>query len=110
MLLYGFELTDVAKKRLSFIRECSDGFKIAEADLVLRGGGDAFGTQQSGKTGLRLLPKVAMEGPEMETYITLMVKATQLAKRLVSEELARANTEPPAWTMLLQIFKDVKKE
>lgn len=110
LLLYGSDLTDVAKKRLSFIRECSDGFKIAEADLVLRGGGDAFGTQQSGKTGLRLLPKVAMEGPEMETYITLMVKATQLAKRLVAEELARANTEPPAWTVLLQIFKDLKKE
>lgn len=115
LLLYGPELTDVAKKRLNLIRECSDGFKIAEADLALRGGGDAFGTQQSGRTGLRLLPKVAMGGEEMEIYVRLLAEATKLAKSWVSEELEKEKSSadmpgPPAWTVLLKIFKKFEKE
>ena len=34
--------------RLSILRETEDGFKIAEADLAQRGGGDLLGTRQSG--------------------------------------------------------------
>ena len=37
-----------ARERLSAIRASSDGFAIAEKDLELRGGGDFFGTRQSG--------------------------------------------------------------
>lgn len=47
-LLSGAE-TDEAKKRLSVIKNCSDGFEIAEEDLKLRGGGDFLGTRQSGR-------------------------------------------------------------
>lgn len=114
LLLYGAELTDVAKKRLSLIRECTDGFKIAEADLILRGGGDAFGTQQSGKTGLRLMPKVVMGGEEMETYVRLLTEATKLAKHWVAEgqkweaKESAEETEPPAWSMLLKVFKETE--
>ena len=35
--------------RLSVIRSNTDGFKIAEEDLKIRGGGDFLGTRQSGK-------------------------------------------------------------
>lgn len=41
--------TDEARERLSVIKNCSDGFEIAEADLKMRGGGDFMGTRQSGK-------------------------------------------------------------
>jgi ATP-dependent DNA helicase RecG len=38
-----------AKERLSAFKNETDGFKIAEKDLEMRGGGDFFGTRQSGK-------------------------------------------------------------
>ncbi|MEQ1705131.1 MAG: ATP-dependent DNA helicase RecG [Rickettsiales bacterium] len=39
---------EVAQSRLSILRETEDGFRIAEADLAIRGGGDLLGTRQSG--------------------------------------------------------------
>lgn len=47
-LLMGSD-TEEARQRLSVIKNCSDGFEIAEADLKMRGGGDFMGTRQSGK-------------------------------------------------------------
>jgi ATP-dependent DNA helicase RecG len=40
---------EVARERLNTLKESTDGFKIAEKDLEMRGGGDFFGTRQSGK-------------------------------------------------------------
>ena len=47
-LLIGSE-TQTAKERLLTLKNETDGFKIAEKDLEMRGGGDFFGTRQSGK-------------------------------------------------------------
>ena len=41
--------TDTAKERLYTFKSTSDGFKIAEKDLEMRGGGDFLGTRQSGR-------------------------------------------------------------
>ncbi|MGL4662289.1 MAG: ATP-dependent DNA helicase RecG [Culicoidibacterales bacterium] len=40
--------TKEAKKRLNILTETTDGFKIAERDLEVRGPGDFFGNRQSG--------------------------------------------------------------
>ena len=48
LLLYGAPLGEVAKARLKVLRETDDGFRIAEEDLRLRGGGELLGTRQSG--------------------------------------------------------------
>ena len=40
---------DVARERLTTLKDNTDGFKIAEKDLEMRGSGDFFGTRQSGK-------------------------------------------------------------
>ena len=48
------KLSIEAKKRLSTMVETNDGFKIANADLQLRGPGDLAGTRQSGMLDLRL--------------------------------------------------------
>jgi ATP-dependent DNA helicase RecG len=40
--------TDEARQRLRVVEETSDGFRIAEADLELRGPGELLGQQQSG--------------------------------------------------------------
>jgi len=47
-LLYSPELTEEGKQRLKIMLSESDGFRIAEEDLKLRGPGDISGTQQSG--------------------------------------------------------------
>lgn len=47
-LLMGAE-TESAKERLLTLKNNTDGFKIAEKDLEMRGSGDFFGTRQSGK-------------------------------------------------------------
>ena len=54
LLLYKAPLGDTAKARLATLRETEDGFRIAEEDLKLRGGGDVLGTRQSGLPGFRI--------------------------------------------------------
>ena len=47
-LLMGSD-SENARERLTTIKSTTDGFKIAEKDLEMRGSGDFFGTRQSGK-------------------------------------------------------------
>ncbi len=47
-LLMGTD-SDEARSRLNVIKNSTDGFEIAEADLKLRGSGDFMGTRQSGR-------------------------------------------------------------
>jgi ATP-dependent DNA helicase RecG len=46
--------TDEAKARLKVFVECSDGFRLAEEDLKIRGPGEFFGTRQHGVPELRV--------------------------------------------------------
>ncbi len=48
ILLYSERVSEVARRRLSIMRESNDGFYIAEEDLNLRGAGEVLGTKQSG--------------------------------------------------------------
>jgi ATP-dependent DNA helicase RecG len=54
ILMTSFKLSNEAKIRLNTMVETSDGFKIAEVDLKLRGPGNLMGTQQSGVLNLRI--------------------------------------------------------
>jgi ATP-dependent DNA helicase RecG len=45
--------TEEAKARLKTLEETTDGFRIAEEDMKLRGPGELLGTQQSGMPRLR---------------------------------------------------------
>ena len=46
--------TEEGEKRMGAISSTTDGFRIAEMDLEIRGMGDFFGTRQSGATPLRV--------------------------------------------------------
>lgn len=46
--LFGDPPTEEGKRRLRILTKTTDGFKIAEEDLMLRGPGDFLGTRQSG--------------------------------------------------------------
>ena len=46
--------SNVTKKRMQIMTECSDGFLISEKDLELRGAGEMFGKKQSGDEGFVL--------------------------------------------------------
>lgn len=54
VLMYQSPLSSLAKERLAIMRETTDGFKIAEKDLELRGPGEILGTQQTGSLSLRI--------------------------------------------------------
>ena len=54
LLLRGGQLSETARARLALMRETQDGFRIAEEDLELRGGGELLGTRQSGDAAFRL--------------------------------------------------------
>lgn len=54
ILLTGMKLTNESRERLKTMCATSDGFKIAEKDLELRGPGDIEGTRQSGLLNFKL--------------------------------------------------------
>ena len=48
ILVVGGKPTELALRRLKVLEETTDGFRIAEEDLAIRGPGDFLGTRQSG--------------------------------------------------------------
>ena len=54
VLVLGHALSEEAHKRADIMESTNDGFKIAEADLEMRGPGEFLGTRQSGLPGFKL--------------------------------------------------------
>jgi ATP-dependent DNA helicase RecG len=72
------ELTEEAGRRLQALVEISDGFKLAEVDLELRGEGQLLGVRQSGLPDLRFA--------RLSRDRKLVEKARRWAKELESDE------------------------
>ncbi len=73
-------ISDLARKRLDLFQASSDGFKIAEADLKLRGPGEFFGARQHGLPELKVASLTA--------DIELLPLARKLVVKLLSEDKA----------------------
>ncbi len=54
VLLYKSPLSELARERLGVMRETTDGFKVAQKDLELRGPGEVLGTRQTGVMQLKI--------------------------------------------------------
>jgi ATP-dependent DNA helicase RecG len=54
VLLYQTPLGVIGRERLQTMRDTTDGFRIAEKDLELRGPGEVLGTRQTGQLQFRL--------------------------------------------------------
>jgi ATP-dependent DNA helicase RecG len=52
--MYQAPLSQQGRERLAVMRETSDGFRIAEKDLELRGPGEVLGTRQTGMMQFRI--------------------------------------------------------
>jgi ATP-dependent DNA helicase RecG len=96
LLLYSYALTEAGKARLSILKESNDGFKIAEADLHIRGAGDLLGTRQSGIPLYRLADIFVHE-----TYIP---KAQAEAEALITADPLLSSSRGQAARLLLKMF------
>lgn len=78
LLLYSEPLGEMSKARLKVIRETTDGFRIAEEDLKLRGEGDVLGVRQSGLPGYRIA--------RPEVHGQLIAQARDEALRILKDD------------------------
>ena len=62
ILVTNYKLAEDTRKRIDIMCETNDGFRIAEADLKLRGPGDLEGTQQSGMAFDLKIADIARDG------------------------------------------------
>ena len=62
ILMSKYNITKDTRKRLEIMTETSDGFRIAEADMQMRGPGDIEGTQQSGIAFNMKIANLASDG------------------------------------------------
>jgi ATP-dependent DNA helicase RecG len=70
-------ISDIGRRRLEYFASTTDGFKIAEADLELRGPGEFFGIRQHG------LPEFRIANPIADQEI--LIRARQWAEKLYKE-------------------------
>ncbi len=89
------ELTDDARARLEALVDTTDGFRLAETDLELRGSGQLFGQRQSGLPDLRL----ARIGRDLD----VIAHTRELAQRIVADDPEQR--EPEHATMHAEVAR-----
>jgi ATP-dependent DNA helicase RecG len=89
VLLYSPPLGGLARERLNILRETSDGFRIAEKDLELRGPGEVLGTRQTGMLQFRVA--------DLARDQQLLERIPPVADRLLSGSPARAEKLIRRW-------------
>jgi len=97
LLLYREPLNEMSTARLKVIRETTDGFRIAEEDLRLRGEGDVLGIRQSGLPGYRIA--------RSEVHGQLITQARDEALRIMKENPRLKGDRGEALRCLLYLFE-----
>jgi ATP-dependent DNA helicase RecG len=97
LLLYREPLGEMSAARLQVIRETTDGFRIAEEDLKLRGEGDVLGTRQSGLPGYRIA--------RSDVHAQLITQARDEALRILKNNPKLTGERGEALRCLLYLFE-----
>jgi ATP-dependent DNA helicase RecG len=97
LLLYKEPLSEMSTARLKVIRETSDGFRIAEEDLRLRGEGDVLGIRQSGLPGYRIA--------RADVHGQLITQARDEALRILKDNPKLKGERGDALRCLLYLFE-----
>ena len=97
LLLYREPLNEMSTARLKAIRETTDGFRIAEEDLKLRGEGDVLGVRQSGLPGYRIA--------RSDVHGQLITQARDEALRIMKENPRLRGARGEALRCLLYLFE-----
>jgi len=97
LLLRSGELSGTGKHRLALMRETQDGFRLAEEDLVLRGGGELLGTRQSGDTHFRIA--------DLDQIQRLLPIAHDDARLLIERDGGLTGERGEAARLLLYLFE-----
>ncbi|MGA2055388.1 MAG: ATP-dependent DNA helicase RecG [Bradyrhizobium sp.] len=97
LLLYREPLGEMSKARLKVIRETTDGFRIAEEDLKLRGEGDVLGVRQSGLPGYRIA--------RPEAHGQLIAQARDEALRIMKDNPKLTGPRGEALRCLLYLYE-----
>ena len=100
ILVSDYELSAETRKRLDIMCETNDGFRIAEADLKLRGPGDLEGTQQSGMALDLKIANIALDGQ-------LVQLAREEAQKVIDSDPECNDPENSLlWNRLRELRKD----
>ena len=77
VLLYQGKLGELAESRMAAMKETTDGFKISEIDMKIRGSGEILGTKQSGGMELKIadLMRDAHHLDNDETLATILISS-----------------------------------
>ena len=97
LLLYQEPLSEMSSARLKVIRETTDGFRIAEEDLKLRGEGDVLGVRQSGLPGYRIA--------RSDVHAQLITQARDEALRIMKDNPKLKGERGEALRCLLYLFE-----
>lgn len=97
LLLYASPLGEVARERLTTMKETDDGFLIAEKDLQLRGAGEVLGTKQSGLPEFRLA--------DLAAHSELLAAARDDARLIVERDPELTGPRSEALRVLLYLFE-----
>ena len=97
LLLYREPLNEMSTARLKVIRETTDGFRIAEEDLKLRGEGDVLGVRQSGLPGYRIA--------RSDVHGQLITQARDEALRIMKDNPKLKGPRGEALRCLLYLFE-----
>ena len=99
ILVTPFKLSEDTRKRIDIMCETNDGFRIAEADLKLRGPGDLEGTQQSGMAFDLKIANIARDGQ-------LVQLAREEAQKIIDED---PQCQSPKYQMLWNRLRQLRK-
>jgi ATP-dependent DNA helicase RecG len=97
MLLHKPPLGDAARQRLELLEATEDGFKIAEKDLELRGGGEVLGARQSGMPEFRLAT--------VPNFAELLAAARDDARLVLAQDPRLTSPRGEALKLLLYLFE-----